>query len=763
LLTMAADPAGLADRLLVALAQGDTCPDSQLGPRDGLTGDDAARRSDPESLLIRWNEDIERFLLDPVALRHDSHGEGGDGHDDGDDDGANGDRVQRATSQLAISLVECLRQFAAATYPSLPPQPPERESGGGGGGGGDNGRQPQQLQSSLTAASIRGAAGRVVSMLEDRNVLNRSADSSSPSRILCDGRRDHPHRAATEEREDESGVRRSARAGLSLRLRSSKNWLRYLLVHHPRRPGVTEGDEDDSIQDGDDASAFGSRDYRHAFQSMPMLTLYLFLMDWYCADLHNDRGVDRSATSDEGDGRIQKNDDNIGLSANDSSGESLRCAALLLFYATFDQDDGPSLPPDSFLRRGEPALSPLQRCVANLIQQHRVLERLLTYLLCVPSSALAVALARNVHHFVVASNRLLTRQQHGHEHALQAISVRLRRPLLEDGSDAPTGAPTAEEIGVRPSDSPMEWRAPWAKAAAEWDPASVRASDDGSVEFTYEAVLVEIVLWCLPPPGSSADGAAGDGTNAERDDRRSELALEIMRIFYVTRLGTRLYADCSSNSTPHQRRAAMVLQLLQLQPSDAGPSANPPWLEVQDSAIALLMDVHPRFASTVFDAPTALESLLRALERHVTQTVSSTRVDDSGAAALTPVLAVLLKFCQAHSGFRSATKAFVFPNPLPESARSAATTTIQGESKAPDPSGGAKNMKPSDAPEGTLRANLIRLLTWPQGHIKRFAGELLWVLCGQDSAEFVRRVGMGNAMVVLGSKGLVNLPSHVFE
>jgi Guanine nucleotide exchange factor synembryn len=743
----------LADRLLGALRKGvprgaedDGDDASRHLSRDDLTNDETAHLSHLNQHLIQWNQEIERVLLEAAPLTK---------FDDGSDNEATEDRVQQATRQLASKLLECLHQFVAATHPSLllllppPPLPVQPQDG-----------QQQPNVARVTATSIRSAADRIVSMLESHNVLGGigSSDNSSTFHLMCDGR-SNPQK--------EKLRRMLALDALSLLLRSSKNWLRYLLVHSSPRPAST-GRVDEETNDDDGIDADYSRDPRSVFQSMPMLTLYLFLMDGFCADLQTCDGREQDAARDENDDSTTQSDNTN--EPRNRSGESLRCASLLLFYATFDpDDDGNAL--SSLSSASLSAPSPLQQNVVGLIQHHRVFERLLAYLLCVQSSALAVTLARNVHHFLVASRQFEPREPrggghgHGHEHALQAISVRLRRPDAERTLTSRTGAFTAnEDEDDRSAVSGTEWRAPWADAAAEWDPSSLRASDS-SVDFTYEAVLVEIVMWCLPNTESSTDGARN---NTEVDDRRSELALEILRIFYAARLGQRLYTDSRSNSASassigQQRRVAMVLQLLQFQHSDDGPRPNPPWLEVQDSAIALLMDAHPQLAATVFEAPRAFASLLSALERHVAQTVSSTRIDNAGAAALAPVLAVLLKFCHAHAGCRNATKVCVFPNPLPATSSSFSTAmTTPCESKAPDPSS-AKSMKPCDAPEGSLRANMIRMLTWPHSHIKRFAGELLWVLCDQDSTEFVRRVGMGNAIVVLGSKGVVDLPTQLFE
>lgn len=70
----------------------------------------------------------------------------------------------------------------------------------------------------------------------------------------------------------------------------------------------------------------------------------------------------------------------------------------------------------------------------------------------------------------------------------------------------------------------------------------------------------------------------------------------------------------------------------------------------------------------------------------------------------------------------------------------------------------AKNMALLDAPKGTLRWHMIRLMTWVESNVKRAASELLWSVCDEDSTQFVLRTGFGNAIHFLGMKGFVKLP-----
>jgi len=73
--------------------------------------------------------------------------------------------------------------------------------------------------------------------------------------------------------------------------------------------------------------------------------------------------------------------------------------------------------------------------------------------------------------------------------------------------------------------------------------------------------------------------------------------------------------------------------------------------------------------------------------------------------------------------------------------------------------GGKKNVRPLDAPQGTTRWKLIKLMTYTESNVKRCASELLWNICRKDPNEFVLRCGFGNAVHMMGIKGLVQIPN----
>jgi Guanine nucleotide exchange factor synembryn len=222
------------------------------------------------------------------------------------------------------------------------------------------------------------------------------------------------------------------------------------------------------------------------------------------------------------------------------------------------------------------------------------------------------------------------------------------------------------------------------------------------------------------------------------DDRQAELVVEILRCCYALRVGTDLIEN-----EEWQRLISLLLKL---------DSQKEQYYECQLAAISLLMDASPEYSQHLSRDSTG--TLLCILERQVTTVWNEQYVDDRAATALTPILAVLHKFCVASPDFLQLIRDGIFPDEDGYMNAVAREEERTGSKQA-------TNMSPLDTPKGSLRWKLIRLLTWPQGFVKRLAGELLFVLCHSQQAEFVRRVGMGNAIPLLGLKGLVQLPPSV--
>lgn len=253
---------------------------------------------------------------------------------------------------------------------------------------------------------------------------------------------------------------------------------------------------------------------------------------------------------------------------------------------------------------------------------------------------------------------------------------------------------------------------------------------EGSMD--YVTALRGIVVWAL---------AAEPQFPGTHDDVRAELVVEILRTFYALRTGLLLTAD--------EGLSAMVIGLLRLDDTE-----DVRLYECQIASVSLLMDAETEFGDHLLQQD-ALPCLLRILERQASKVIDSNRIDNSAAASLTPILVVMHKYCTANEAFRHQTRDSVFP--LEEESRYQKLVLIEEANRGPV----AKNMSPLDAPPDTLRGRLCRLLTWPQGHIKRFTGELLWILCEGNRNEFVHRVGMGNAVPILNLKGFVSLPTEL--
>lgn len=148
-------------------------------------------------------------------------------------------------------------------------------------------------------------------------------------------------------------------------------------------------------------------------------------------------------------------------------------------------------------------------------------------------------------------------------------------------------------------------------------------------------------------------------------------------------------------------------------------------------------------------------------------------VDSSDRAALlTPVLIVANNMVKSHHHCFRATKNVLFPNPyLPVVV---APSSAASSSKKP---AGSNNMDPNDCPPGTVRHDLIKLMTSFDPNIKRCVAEFIFSLCQDNGTllfffdthiysftiinsylylvdEFIYRTGFGNAVALLKLKGL---------
>lgn len=273
---------------------------------------------------------------------------------------------------------------------------------------------------------------------------------------------------------------------------------------------------------------------------------------------------------------------------------------------------------------------------------------------------------------------------------------------------APCTSSSIRAVQVEPSE---------VSSGCPWMP-SADGDDDA---MSYRTVWDRLLEYCLCNDSNSS--FPGDS-----NDYRAELVGEILRTLFALRIGASL-------TTREQNLVPVILQL---------DTADPRSLECQHAVMTILTEADASMASVL--ASESMGALLKLLELQIDAVVSASRVDDAAAASLTPVLVTFYRFCQVDADFLQQTRQAVFP-----------------EDRTPVASQNSNPMQPADAPDGTLRHKLIRLLTWPQGHIKRFAAEILWLLCNSNPQEFGRRVGMGNALPFLTANGYAQMPTGVIQ
>jgi Guanine nucleotide exchange factor synembryn len=253
----------------------------------------------------------------------------------------------------------------------------------------------------------------------------------------------------------------------------------------------------------------------------------------------------------------------------------------------------------------------------------------------------------------------------------------------------------------------------------------------GGETVTYKIVLRDLLLYVLTFNSSNTkEVSMFPGTFDDNVDRQTELIMEILRCCFALRIG--------SDMTLNQRWQSIIEAILQSDSSDVR------YYDCQCAAVPIVMDASSKFRDQL--STDSINKLLDILDKQVSMVLKENYIDDRAAAALNPILAVIYKLCGENANGCAATiRKKVFP----------------GENQIPERPESLKNMSPMDAPQSTLRWKLIQLLTWPNGFVKRLAGELLFLLCDKNQKDFVHCVGMGNAVTLLSVKGLIDLPSSV--
>jgi hypothetical protein len=259
----------------------------------------------------------------------------------------------------------------------------------------------------------------------------------------------------------------------------------------------------------------------------------------------------------------------------------------------------------------------------------------------------------------------------------------------------------------------------------------------GGCTLNVLTILITTLSWCVHSPDFPGS----------TEDRRSDLAIEIIRVLFAIRgvLGKHQVKEMEDeNQEIMTRLGNLIVYMLHLS------NQNSRVYQCKLSVLMLLMDAPVEF-SRFLRINNVIEELILIfwyqLNEFVVEKAAGNATSDKNSTSMLPILLVLNTLCKNDSHIREQVKAAVFPPDAEE----------EFSAKAKE-KGHEKNMHPLDAPLGSTRHKLIRLLTHHETNLKRCCGELLWTLCGNDSKEFILRCGFGNAVHQLGVKGLYALP-----
>jgi hypothetical protein len=258
----------------------------------------------------------------------------------------------------------------------------------------------------------------------------------------------------------------------------------------------------------------------------------------------------------------------------------------------------------------------------------------------------------------------------------------------------------------------------------------------GNCKLNVLTILISTLSWCINSPDFPGP----------MDDRRSDLAIEIIRIIFAIRgvLGkNRVNEMEAENKEIMTALGILIVKILHLSNRDTRV------YQCKLSTLMLLMDA-PVELSDFLKTHHVIEELILIFWYQLNEFVvekAGTMASEKNSTSMLPILIVLDKLCKNDPNILKQVKANVFPPEAEED------FLAKVEQKGPE-----KNMHPLDAPLGSTRQKLISLLTHTETNLKRCCGELLWTLCGNDSKEFILRCGFGNAVHQLGVKGMYALP-----
>jgi len=263
-------------------------------------------------------------------------------------------------------------------------------------------------------------------------------------------------------------------------------------------------------------------------------------------------------------------------------------------------------------------------------------------------------------------------------------------------------------------------------------------------------ILVSTLAWALRSQPSLS--------TSHPMDRRSDLIIEIIHVLFALRsVGSKRVVDQMEleNRAMMTQLGIIILDLLKL------PNRNKKCYDCKLASLLLLMNA-PKEYGQFLVVNDGIGELLTILWLKVNLIVVELAADVHSAqhaAMILPVLIVLNELVVSNEVIQRKVKDYIFP-PSEENGFLEKVESHRKEiTETPEKGRGAKkNMQPLDAPPGTLRWKLIKLMTYTESNVKRCASELLWNLCRKDPNEFVLRCGFGNACHMLSIQGLYQIP-----
>jgi len=253
-------------------------------------------------------------------------------------------------------------------------------------------------------------------------------------------------------------------------------------------------------------------------------------------------------------------------------------------------------------------------------------------------------------------------------------------------------------------------------------------------------ILVSTLAWCI----RSKEPAAFPGYDID-NDKRAELATEIINVLFAVRNGQGSSLLNSNYQEVMTQLGIILVDILHL------PNQDTRVYECKLSSLILLMDAPLEFTKYIHinnGIPPLLTMLWIQLNEVIIKNEGEVQ-GKSAAATILPILIVLNNLSLARREVKKIVKEYIFPPELEQNF----TTKMKEQAES-----SSKNMKPLDSPSGTTRWKLIKLMTYTESNVKRYASELLWNLCNGDPKEFVARTGFGNAVHLLGVRGFVKIP-----